>query len=134
MAASSMLTQIVFLDSQPGGIIPEVHLKKNSSSLRLHMRFPTEGFTNYNYKPCLIKGKLPNGSELFVIGTTYIENLQIAMTLYETTLQNMTAAVGRYKCTLTILDASTYYITRQNYMNYNFLSVLPFFVVVHDRA
>ena len=134
MSAGNMLEMTVHLDPQPGGVLPELHLKKGARSMRIYLKVAPSGvITDYIYKPAIVKATLPDGTEFFATGGCSYENRRITVTLYEYQVRQMTAVAGRYKCTLTMLNTSDN-VNRSNYMDYNFLTVLPFTVVVETRA
>ena len=81
----------------------------------------------------MIRAVLPNGTELFETGFTEMIRREVAAEIQRPQVTRMTAAEGRYKCTLTILD-TTEAVSRETYMNYDFLTVLPFTVNVYKRA
>ena len=89
--------------------------------------------TNASQKRCVIRAVLPNGTELFETGFTEMIRREVAAEIQRPQVTRMTAAEGRYKCTLTILD-TTEAVSRETYMNYDFLTVLPFTVNVYKRA
>lgn len=138
MGADSMLTQTVYLDPHPGGIRPELHLKQGTNSMRMRLmistgRLPDGVLTDFIYKPCILRATLPDGTEFFATSACDFENRRICVRLYSTTIRRMTRTAGRYKCTLTIVNTEEH-LTRENYMNFDFMTVLPFTVVVHERA
>ncbi len=134
MAVSNMLERTVHLDPQPGGILPELHLKKGTKSMRIRLLVrPGTVITEYILKPCVIKATLPDGAELFAASSCLLENRRICARIYEQTVAQMTSTAGKYKCTLTIVNTEDA-VNRNNYMNYDILTVLPFTVVIHERA
>lgn len=134
MSADNMLVQTVYLDPQPGGIKPEVHLKVGAKSQRLRLMVSPGGvLTDYIYKPCIIRATLPDGTDFFTTSSCNFENRRISMTLYSSQVSRMVTVPGRYKCTLTIVNTEDR-VTKDNFMDYDFMSVLPFTVVVHERA
>ena len=138
MGADNMLTQTVYLDPNVSGIRPELHLKQGTNSMRMRLMIstgslPSGVLTDAIYKPCVLRAILPDGTEFFATSGCNFENRRICVRLYSSVVRKMTQVVGRYRCTLTIVDADVN-LNRKNYMNFNFLTVLPFTVVVHDRA
>ena len=134
MAIGNMMERSVFLEPQPGSVIPELHLKQRSKALRIRLLVPYAGLiTDYIYKPCVIKATLPDRSAFFAVSGCTQENRRICARIYETDIAKMTAVPGRYKCTLTIVNTDAA-VTRDNYMNYDILTVLPFTVIVEKRA
>lgn len=129
-----MLTITLHLDAQPGGVIPELHLKQASTSTAVTLRLPRDEFLiDATMKPAVVKGILPDGSELFISASTENSYGKLQVELGEHFVRQMNPAAGKYKCTLTILNEGSV-ITRENYMDYDFLSVLPFTVIVHEKA
>ena len=134
MSARNMLTHTLRLEAQPGGIRPELRLKKNTQSAEVMLIVPPGAvLTNANQKRCVIRATLPDGTELFETGFTEMIRREVAAEIQRPQVNRMTAAEGRYKCTLTILD-TTEAVTRATYMDYDFLTVLPFTVNVYKRA
>ena len=65
MSASEMLKHTLRLEAQPGGIRPELQLKKNTTSSAVMLIVPPGTvLTNASQKRCVIKATLPNGTEL----------------------------------------------------------------------
>lgn len=134
MSARNMLTHTLRLDRQPGGIMPELRLKKDTQSAEVMLIVPPGTvLTGAGQKRCVIKATLPDGTELFETGFTEMIRREVAAELQRPQVTRMTVAEGRYKCTLTILD-TTEAVSRATYMNYGFLTVLPFTVIVYERA
>ena len=142
MAAANMLEHSVHLEAQPGWIKPELHLKQGTNSMRIRLLVPTPKLvtisangipTDYIYKPCVIKGTRPDGREIFSISSLTVENRRMCARIYEQTVRDMAAIEGSYKCTLTVVNTGET-VDRNNYMNYDILTVLPFTVVVEPRA
>ena len=142
MAAVNMLEHSVHLNAQPGWIKPELHLKQGTNSMRIRLLVPTPRLvtiaangipSDYIYKPCVIKGTRPDGGEIFSISSLTVENRRMCARIYEQAVQNMAAIEGSYKCTLTVVNTGNT-VDRNNYMNYDILTVLPFIVVVEPRA
>ena len=134
MSASNMLTHTLRLDRQPGGIMPELRLKKNTKSAEVMLIVPPgTALTGAQQKRCVIKATLPDGTELFETAFTEMIRREIAAEIQRPQVTRMTAAEGSYKCTLTILD-TTEAVSRETYMDYDFLTVLPFTVIVYERA
>ena len=141
MGAGNMLERSVHLEVQPGGIKPELHLKQGTTSMRIRLLVPTPSIaaptggipSDYIYKPCVIRGTRPDGEAIFCTSSLTVENRRMCARIYEQNVRIMAAVEGSYKCTLTIVDTRDT-VRRENYMNYNFLTVLPFTVVVEPRA
>ena len=71
MSARGMLTQTLRLDCQPGGVMPELHLKKNARSMALTLIIPPgTALTDAFRKRCVLKATLPDGTEVFEPGFT----------------------------------------------------------------
>ena len=79
------------------------------------------------------QGSRPDGAEIFSISSLTVENRRMCARIYEQTVQSMAAIQGSYKCTLTVVNTGNT-VDRNNYMNYDILTVLPFIVVVEPRA
>ena len=134
MASNSMLTYTVRLDQQPGGVSPEIHLKQGANSMNIQFILsPSTTLINANAKRCVIRGTRPDGSAVFITSFSVWENHEIMVSLYSYDITKLVAVPGEYKCTLTILDVNAQ-VTRETYMNYDFLTVLPFTVIVHQAA
>ena len=134
MAYNNMLTYAVRLDQQTGGVMPEVHLKQGMTSTRIRLQInPRDHLVNANSKAVIFRATLPDGTDFFTTGSTSWVDAELTATIFNSAVETMTRTVGRFRCTLTILD-SNIQATRQNYMNRNFLTVLPFMVVVHEGA
>lgn len=133
MSASNMLTHTLRLERQPGGVMPELRLKKNTRSAEVMLIVPPgAALTEAGQKRCVIKATLPDGTALFETSFTQLVRREIAAEISRPAVGRMTAAVGEYKCTLTILNTANA-VSRSDYMNYDFLTVLPFTVIVYDR-
>ena len=134
MSASNMLTHTLRLDRQPGGIMPELRLKKNTQSVEVMLIVPPGTvLTDARQKRCVIRATLPDGTELFETAFTEMIRREVVAEIQRPQVTRMTAVVGEYKCTLTILD-TTEAVSRETYMDYDFLTVLPFTVIVYERA
>jgi len=134
MAMNNMLTLTMFLDAQPGGVKPELHLKEDCSSV--HVEFlilHSENLSGADGKDCIIKGIRPDGTEVFLRSFTGNSNGKISAHFYQGDVRNLASAAGTYECTLSICN-TTSHPTRNNYMNYDFITVLPFTVIVQEKA
>ena len=102
--------------------------------MRLRLLFSPEGRAGeYIYKPCVIKATIPDGTAFFATSSCNYENRKLSVGIYNYSVSGLTAVTGRFQCTVTIVNAEGA-LTRQNYMNYDILTVLPFTVVVEKRA
>ena len=134
MGVTNMLTYTLRLDQQPGGVSPELHLKQNADSVYIQFIItPGSTLTNAIPKRCVVKGIRPDGAELFLTCFSQWLDHELSVTLYRDNVRRMVPAIGAYRCTLTILDTDAS-VTRENYMNYDCLTVLPFTVIVHEAA
>ena len=134
MGYNNMLTYSVRLEAQPGGIMPELHLKRGMTSAMVKLLVPPGNtLVNASAKQCVLKAALPDGTELFATGFSQMEERNVCVNFYSATVRKMCAAEGSYKCTLTILDTNRQ-VTRTTYSNQEFLTVLPFAVTVHKSA
>ena len=134
MGMTNMLTLAVYLDPVPGGVAPELHLKEGSSSVEADLFIlDASSFENAKQKDCVIRGTRPDGSELFRRLYTGIYDTRLQIHLFSGDVRELSKAAGTYRCTLTLLDTDSH-PTRETYQNYNFLTVLPFTVIVHEKA
>ena len=134
MAYNNMLTYAIRLNQETGGVMPEVHLKQGMTSMRIRLQInPRNHLIDANTKSCVFRAVLPDGTDFFSTGSTSFVDTELTVTLFNQDVERMTRAVGRYRCTLTILD-SAQQANRQNYINRDFLTVLPFTVIVHKAA
>ena len=134
MASSNMLTMAIYLDPTPGGVAPELHLKEGASSVQADLYIlDASSFVDAKQKDCVIRGIRPDGSELFRRLYTGVFDTRLQIHLYQGDVKELAKAAGTYRCTLTLLDTNVH-PTRETYQNYNFVTVLPFTVVVHEKA
>ena len=134
MASSNMLTMAIYLDPTPGGVAPELHLKEGASSVQADLYIlDASSFIDAKQKDCVIRGIRPDGSELFRRLYTGVFDTRLQIHLYQGDVKELAKAAGTYRCTLTLLDTNVH-PTRETYQNYNFVTVLPFTVVVHEKA
>lgn len=134
MAMTNMLTLAVYLDPVPGGVAPELHLKEGSTSVEVDLYIlDASSFENAKQKDCVIRGTRPDGSGLFRRLYTGVYDTRLQIHLYSGDVREMAKVAGTYKCTLTLLDTNVH-PNRETYKNYNFVTVLPFTVVVHKKA
>ena len=134
MSANTMLSLSIYLEPQPCGVSPELRLKVGMTATEVKLLLPyDEALGAVLAKRCVIKGKLPDGNDLFLQANSQGYVLTTYVRLRYSEVMKMAAAPGTYKCTLTILDAQSN-VTRDNYMEYDFLTVLPFTVVVYEGA
>lgn len=137
MSKNNMMQTIIHLEEQPGGIIPELHLKEGAVAMSVLLRIPnSDNLRNVYQKRAVLKGIRPDGSDLFISLFTqgrYGETGFVQVDLLNYDVRKLAAAAGRYRCTLTILDTKNT-VNRNTYMNYDFQTVLPFTVIVHEKA
>ena len=134
MAMNNMLTLYLYLDTQPGGVLPELHLKENCSSVHLYLIIrDVSNMTDIATKDCLIRGIRPDGSELYIRLAMGLVDGVYSVHLYNGDVKKLAAVAGTYKCTLSIADTRAH-PTRNNYMDYDFQTVLPFQVIVYENA
>lgn len=134
MAMTNMLTLAIYLDPTPGGVAPELHLKEGSTSVQADLYIlDASSFVDAKQKDCVIRGIRPDGSELFRRLYTGIYDTKLQIRLYQGDVKELAKVAGTYRCTLTLLDTDVH-PTRETYQNYNFVTVLPFTVVVHEKA
>ena len=134
MAQSNMLTLSLHLDAQPGSIIPELHLKEGCTSVEVNLLIKDRTLLpNATSKDFYIRGVLPDGTELFRRGFTTYNDVYVLGQMRVGDIKLMAKVPGRYQCTITIANTQKH-PTRQQLMNYDFVTVLPFTVVVHPKA
>ena len=134
MAMTNMLTLAIYLDPTPGGVAPELHLKEGSTSVQADLYIlDASSFVDAKQKDCVLRGIRPDGSELFRRLYTGIYDTKLQIRLYQGDVKELAKVAGTYRCTLTLLDTDVH-PTRETYQNYNFVTVLPFTVVVHEKA
>ena len=81
----------------------------------------------------MIRGIRPDGSELYRRLYTGVFDTRLQIHLYQGDVKELAKVAGTYRCTLSLLDTNVH-PTRETYMNHNFVTVLPFTVVVHKKA
>ena len=134
MASTNMLTMAIYLDPTPGGVAPELHLKEGASSVQADLYIlEASSFIDAKQKDCVIRGVRPDGSELYRRLYTGVFDTRLQIHLYQGDVKELAKVAGTYKCTLSLLDTDTH-PNRDQYMNHNFVTVLPFTVVVHEKA
>ena len=134
MASTNMLTMAIYLDPTPGGVAPELHLKEGASSVQADLYIlDAFSFIDAKQKDCVIRGIRPDGSELYRRLYTGVFDTRLQIHLYQGDVKELAKVAGTYRCTLTMLDTNVH-PTRDQYMNHNFVTVLPFTVVVHENA
>ena len=134
MASTNMLTMAIYLDPTPGGVAPELHLKEGASSVQADLYIlDASSFIDAKQKDCVIRGIRPDGSELYRRLYTGVFDTRLQIHLYQGDVKELAKVAGTYRCTLTLLDTNVHQ-TRDQYMNHNFVTVLPFTVVVHEKA
>ena len=134
MASSNMLTMAIYLDPPPGGVAPELHLKEGASSVQADLYIlDASSFVDAKQKDCVIRGIRPDGSELYRRLYTGVFDTRLQIHLYQGDVKELAKVAGTYRCTLTLLDTNVH-PGRDQYMNHNFVTVLPFTVVVHEKA
>ena len=134
MASNNMLTMAIYLDPTPGGVAPELHLKEGASSVQADLYIlEASSFIDAKQKDCVIRGVRPDGSELYRRLYTGVFDTRLQIHLYQGDVKELAKVAGTYKCTLSLLDTDTH-PNRDQYMNHNFVTVLPFTVVVHEKA
>ena len=134
MASNNMLTMAIYLDPTPGGVAPELHLKEGASSVQADLYIlDASSFVDAKQKDCVIRGIRPDGSELYRRLYTGVFDTRLQIHLYQGDVRELAKVVGTYQCTLSLLDTNVH-PGRDQYMNHNFVTVLPFTVVVHEKA
>ena len=134
MASNNMLTMAIYLDPTPGGVAPELHLKEGASSVQADLYIlDASSFIDAKQKDCVIRGIRPDGSELYRRLYTGVFDTRLQIHLYQGDVKELAKVAGTYRCTLTLLDTNVH-PGRDQYMNHNFVTVLPFTVIVHENA
>ena len=134
MASTNMLTMAIYLDPTPGGVAPELHLKEGASSVQADLYIlDASSFIDAKQKDCVIRGIRPDGSELYRRLYTGVFDTRLQIHLYQGDVRELAKVAGTYQCTLSLLDTNVH-PGRDQYMNHNFVTVLPFTVVVHKTA
>ena len=134
MAPTNMLTMAIYLDPTTGGVAPELHLKEGASSVQADLYIlEASSFIDAKQKDCVIRGVRPDGSELYRRLYTGVFDTRLQIHLYQGDVKELAKVAGTYRCTLTLLDTNVH-PGRDQYMNHNFVTVLPFTVVVHKTA
>ena len=134
MASTNMLTMAIYLDPTPGGVAPELHLKEGASSVQADLYIlDASSCIDAKQKDCVIRGIRPDGSELYRRLYTGVFDTRLRIHLYQGDVRELAKVAGTYRCTLTMLDTNVH-PGRDQYMNHNFVTVLPFTVVVHENA
>ena len=134
MASNNMLTMAIYLDPTPGGVAPELHLKEGASSVQADLYIlDASSFIDAKQKDCVIRGIRPDGSELYRRLYTGVFDTRLQIHLYQGDVRELAKVAGTYQCTLSLLDTNVH-PGRDQYMNHNFVTVLPFTVVVHKKA
>ena len=132
--ANEMLTITIHLDLLPGGVSPELHLKEGSSSMAVNLLvLRSKDLVDAKGIRCVIRGIRTDGEEIFITAFSGFSDSKVQVVLSSSDIRKMAGAAGTYKCTLTLLDTGNG-VNRETYKNYNFLTVLPFTVVVHEKA
>ena len=134
MGITNMITNALWLDLVPGGVMPELHLKQDSTSasVKLLLRNGRTILDSANHN-CVVRGIRPDGSGLFFTCFTRWDDGVLCGMVEHAGVEAMSAVPGKYRCTLTILNTDQG-VTRETYKNYDFLTVLSFTVIVHEKA
>ena len=141
MSASVMTTRRIFLDPQPGGVAPTLHLKTGTTGIRLQICIRTQasdgtGFTTSSGKRAVLKGIRPDGHEVYLTGTTnYLNGGRDAYVLFSSSahFSTLTAVTGTYVLELSIFD-TTSTVNRSNEANYDRLTAAKFYLCVDKNA
>ena len=134
MASTNMLTMAIYLDPTPGGVAPELNLKEGASSVQADLYIlDASSFIDAKQKDCVIRGIRPDGSDLYRRLYTGVFDTRLRIHLYQGDVRELAKVAGTYQCTLSLLDTNVH-PGRDQYMNHNFVTVLPFTVVVHKKA
>ena len=141
MSAAVMTTRYVYLDPQPGGVPPTLHLKPGTTGTRLQICVRTQnshgnGYTVSSGRRAVLKGKRPDGAEVFITSTTgYSSGGREANIIFssEAHLRMLTAVPGTYILELSIYDTASS-VTKNNEANFDRLTTARFYLCVDKRA
>ena len=134
MSSNSMITHTLRLDHIVGGIEPQLQLKEGCSAAEVRLILTTEDTTPFPQgMSCVIRGIRPDGDELFLCSSSARDDGKVLVNIPRTDTKKMAEVPGEYRCTLTFLGTNSN-VNRENYMNHDFLTVLPFTVIVHKKA
>ena len=130
------------LNTQPGRIPPTVKIKEGSNAalLRFYIRtinpdYPDDEITLETSGCAIFKATLPNGYEVFLTQAPTIETDHILVSLSGSDLENFTRVPGSFKGTISIIDqAWSASITRENYEEFDLVTVQPFFMEIRETA
>lgn len=116
--------------------MPEIHLKKGSSSVLLRFFIDTKDvLEDIFWKNYVITARAPSGYELFATGRLLKDDSgRYTAVISATAVRRLTEKVGSFKGAVTILDVEETVITRNTYLDYDVQTVLPFKIIVHDSA
>ncbi len=132
--ANEMLTITLHLDLLPGGVSPELHLKEGSSNVAVNLLvLRSKDLVGAKGIRCVIRGIRADGEEIFLTAFSGSSDSKVQVTLTSSDVKKLAGVAGTYKCNLTMLDTGNS-VNRETYKNYNFLTVLPFTVVIHEKA
>ena len=141
MSAWNMTARRVFLDPQPGGVPPSLHLKPGTTGIQLLIYIRTQagegtGFTTSNGRRAVLKGVRPDGHEVYLsLSVSYLNGGRDAYVIVSSAghLAELTAVAGRYVLELAIYN-TTATVTRRNEGNYDRLTAAKFYIDVDRRA
>lgn len=126
MSASAMLEVKTILDIQPGKIPPVIHLKEGSDSMDIVLRIRASEAVLLTSGKAIVKGSKPNGGSLFVVLPISGSDADfIDVDLMADTVRQMTDVVGKYDCTISIIDSDNV-ISEADYEDYEYVTVQPF--------
>ena len=135
MAANAMITREIYLDAQPGGIPPVLHLKQHASSMlvRIYLRKGAWASEGGGYA-AVLKGIRPDGSGFFI--TASLSNPQTAPCFQIRTqahLAQLTEVPGRFPAELSILKTGNP-VTQENYGDFDAVTAAKFYVDIEESA
>ena len=141
MSAAAMVTRRVFVDPQPGGVPPTLTIKQGSTAQWLEIHVRTEasdntGFTTSSGKRAVLKGKRPDGQEIYITSTTsYLNGGRDAHVTFTSVghFNQLTAVPGTYVLELAIFN-TTAAISKATEANYERLTAAKFYLCVEERA
>ena len=135
MGVNNMLKIPLYLEAQPGlAAKPVLCLKEDMQSVNVEIFILERDFLTTEYgKVCVITGTLPDGTRLFLKSYTSGDWGRKKIIIGTSGLKKMCSVPGKYKCTVSILDTESNRVSEADYLDYDIVSMLPFWVVV-DKA
>lgn len=135
MAIDSILSRTIALDHYLGGVMPELHLKEGEYSV--HIKFsitPGDTLAYTRGQACVFRAIRPDGSDLYFVESLQKDDRKAAIYISYRNVAQLAKVPGTYKCTATLLDTAPINVKRQEVLDYNLQAILPFMVIVHQKA